>query len=232
MQFHMYGIFLRQFGIANSRFKVFLDPQWLADVMASIFSFKHNYGRIDGRLRRDQLVQLWKEPEYPRELHHVLLKLLQHFEIMLPLPSDNAQPGEKALSSSGQNPSAAAGDANQILLVPHWLPEERPNVALVWPDFDVTDTEYRRRFKMGFVPTGFFSRLMIRLLHFTKGSRFWRSGLLLELNDNRALVELNKSTQMLDVAVRGPSAPKLLRVLLETIEALMTNWFQVRYTVC
>ena len=36
------------------------------------------------------------------------------------------------------------------------------------------------------------------------------------------------SARILDVAVRGPSSSKLLRVLLETIEALMTNWFQIK----
>lgn len=149
-------------------------------MLCQVFSFKHNYGKVDGRLRREQLVQLWKEPEYPRELHHVLIKLLCHFEIILPLP-DEQQPSA--------SPSKGA-EGQQVLLVPHWLPEERPNIALMWPEYDVTDTEHRRRFKMGFVPTGFFSRLMIRLLHFTKGTKFWRSGLLLELNVRRPLAML------------------------------------------
>ena len=72
--------------------------------MASVFSFKHNFGKSDGRLRRDQLMQLWKEPEYPRELHHVLLKLLEKFEIILPLPMEGAAP-QAALSASASSTS-------------------------------------------------------------------------------------------------------------------------------
>lgn len=66
---------------------VILDPQWIADLLSTVISLKHNYIK-EGVLDELVLPHLWKS--YPRELHADLLQLLKRFEIVLPM----ATPGK------------------------------------------------------------------------------------------------------------------------------------------
>ena len=61
---------------------VILDPQWIADLLSTVISLKHNYIK-EGVLDESVLPHLWKT--YPRELHADLLALLKRFEIVLPM---------------------------------------------------------------------------------------------------------------------------------------------------
>jgi len=59
------------------------------------------------------------------------------------------------------------------------LPEERPAIDLLWTKYDANELEYQRKYELDFVPHGLFSRLMIRLLHFTdRPLKYWRNGVL------------------------------------------------------
>lgn len=61
---------------------VILDPQWIADLLSTVISLKHNYIK-EGVLDESVLPHLWKL--YPRDLHADLLSLLKRFEIVLPM---------------------------------------------------------------------------------------------------------------------------------------------------
>lgn len=50
------------------------DPSFCS--CGSQFTLKHNYGK-GGILRHKDLYQLWKEPEYPENMHALLIKLIQ-----------------------------------------------------------------------------------------------------------------------------------------------------------
>jgi hypothetical protein len=173
-----------------------------------------------------------QEPEYPARLHPVMIRLLTSFELIYPLPpvdGPNGREEARALVSRSLRILCcmALMRVSQVFLIPHWLPEERPWLNVFWP-LAYDGTSYGRRYDLQFFPTGLFSRLMIRLLHFTRGTLLWRSGCLLELNGDTALLEANVSTKQITLMVRGKQAPaKLLRILLETLEALITNWFQI-----
>lgn len=67
---------------------VILDPQWLADVMATLVTFKANFVN-DGILQREYLHQVWKQ--YPIELHETLLRLLMNFGVAFPLQGVRVQ---------------------------------------------------------------------------------------------------------------------------------------------
>lgn len=50
-----------------------LDPQWLIDVLATVFTTKHRWVK-QGILLKNALAQIWKE--YPERIHSLLLDLL------------------------------------------------------------------------------------------------------------------------------------------------------------
>lgn len=64
---------------------VFLDPQWLTNVMSSVVTLRHNLVKL-GQLRHCDLTLIWKPPMFPPSIHHILIKLLTKFDIIYPLP--------------------------------------------------------------------------------------------------------------------------------------------------
>eukprot|EP01133_Synstelium_polycarpum_P006723 gene6723-7816_t len=64
---------------------IFIDPPWLTKLMATLITSKPNFVQA-GVLEQANLHQIWKPPDFPHHLHHVLLAILQKFEIVHPLP--------------------------------------------------------------------------------------------------------------------------------------------------
>ena len=64
---------------------VILHPQWLADVMACMVTFRHRWVK-HGLLRAGDVQCVFEA--YPREMHNKLLGLLQAFNIVYRLPPD------------------------------------------------------------------------------------------------------------------------------------------------
>eukprot|EP01132_Coremiostelium_polycephalum_P000699 gene699-862_t len=68
---------------------IFIDPPWLTKLMATIITSKPNFVQ-SGVVEQSNLHQIWKPPDFPQHLHHVLLAILQKFEIVHPLPDPKA----------------------------------------------------------------------------------------------------------------------------------------------
>lgn len=118
---------------------VILDPQWLSDVMATVISFKANWK--SGLLQHDSLPIVWKQ--YPASLHKTLLGILERFEVVFPIRS-----------------------AEGASIVPTMLPDVQSDVMQAFGALTLPRAEYRRverTYRFGFMPIGFFSRLVARL---------------------------------------------------------------------
>eukprot|EP01127_Copromyxa_protea_P009760 TRINITY_DN231_c0_g1_i2.p1 TRINITY_DN231_c0_g1~~TRINITY_DN231_c0_g1_i2.p1 ORF type:complete len:2533 (-),score=509.78 TRINITY_DN231_c0_g1_i2:1516-9114(-) len=64
---------------------VLLDPYWLTELIASLITTKHKFIR-DGLINNSSLLQLWRPPKYPQDLHFHLYQLLKRFEIVYNIP--------------------------------------------------------------------------------------------------------------------------------------------------
>jgi len=63
---------------------IILDPKWLADLMATIVSFKYRWK--NGLVTLKNLLSVWhNQPAFPPEMHATLINLLEQFEVMFPL---------------------------------------------------------------------------------------------------------------------------------------------------
>ena len=193
---------------------IVLDPQWLTAMFASIITTSHTLIK-NGILKYSNLQFIWRPPQYPLSMHPQLLALFSKFEILFELPSQ--------------------GD-DRVFLIPSLLMEERPNeplLPLLPIDTNLDSSphsinQFTRIYELQFVPNGLFSRLMVRFLHFvTMPLRYWRGGVLADVNSDKASIELVKSS--ISIITRGDTAAETMRMIIEIVESLVQN-FQVKVT--
>ncbi len=134
------------------------------------------------------LVQLWQPPHYPATLHDSLFGLLENYELIFRSPLD----GEKRV------------------LIPSLLNELQP-VLKDW-DAQSTEGELERVYCFTFLPLGFISKLILRLLHFTEPKVLWRTGALLKKKETLVLLTSSPLNHSVTFAIRGPNPSALLEV--------------------
>ena len=214
---------------------VILDPQWLTDVMSSIITTKHAFVK-NGVLQHSTLPQLWRAPEFPPYLHSILLNLLEKFEISYYLRSTQDK------SIEDKSLQIYTGKS----LVPSLLPDNRPNIEKFWSHFpDHNEKQFGRKYKFGFIPHGFISRLFVRILHFAEPTVFWKNGMLVEHNDDAQsstisdsliqgyfaiLIEARPAQKIIEITIRG-SAEKLAQLIIETVDNLIHGWYSIRVDI-
>ncbi|KAL6078168.1 Myotubularin-like phosphatase domain, variant 2 [Balamuthia mandrillaris] len=230
---------------------VIMNPQWLTEVMSSIITTKHNYGKKDGILQHSSLPFIWREPDYPASVHPFLLTLLEKFEVafnmgaktsqdlnqgfsLIPaLLSAQSRPSESLLtqlwppitslmrSHRGhliQDRTASLGLMGLRSLMLHAAGGSGSGGTLIHPHADIGGTyvlggdkskwaflnaltaealdqmeenEFSRYYLFQFVPEGFFSRLMVRLLAFDLTAKeYWKNGLLVTKGEEKVFMEL------------------------------------------
>ena len=119
---------------------VVLRPQWLADAFRCVITQREATERIranDGRMRRDQVLNLFRAVTDSQRFRLLLLKLLVHFEI--------------AHSVDGE------------LIFPYLLPEAAPEEPE--PESEAADPSQRLvDVRLPFIPRGLMGRVLCGLL--------------------------------------------------------------------
>eukprot|EP00026_Physarum_polycephalum_P000022 Phypoly_transcript_00022.p1 GENE.Phypoly_transcript_00022~~Phypoly_transcript_00022.p1 ORF type:complete len:3281 (-),score=556.54 Phypoly_transcript_00022:159-8669(-) len=201
---------------------VILDPQWLTVMLASIITTKHTYAK-DGVLPHANLKHIWKPPLYPSYLHPHLMALLEKFEISFNLSKQ--KPGYVAKMEIDENAKS---------LIPSLLPSQRPSqVELLWGPPSTKLAQFSRKYKFDFIPNGFFSRLMVRLLNFshTTALCYWRNGMLLSKGEDQIFMELLPAQQVLNFTVRGPTPGAHVQDIIDTINSMISDLYKIKVTV-
>ena len=179
---------------------VILDPQWLANIMASLVTFNHHWIK-DGILNTIDLEHIWKQ--YPKSLYSKLIMLLSKFQVIAPLRQST--PPTASLSSSQRllppvptgpiNPYATQPEiindsGNDPLatcyIIPSFLAEQTPDKAsMYWNKSaimgaDCKKLEFTRVYIFDF--TFEFSKILVTLLHAPNMNIqcFWRYGIIAE----------------------------------------------------
>ena len=236
--------------------RVILDPSWLVRLISTIITTKENCVH-DGILYHRDLHRIWRAPDFPTKHHEALLELLNKMEIAYTFQDESSSPAAStSMSTSTSTTTSAAAttttiDANDASSAsppstpsatsPHsWIPSmlssRRPPIDGTWISVDdylrlSGSKQVERVYLFDFLPLGFFSRLIVRLLHFTKPLYYWRSGILLTRGDESGLVEFEPHSMELSVKVRGKGASRLLRVIVDSIDLLIKGWYTISATV-
>ncbi|XP_078536216.1 leucine-rich repeat serine/threonine-protein kinase 2 isoform X2 [Lissotriton helveticus] len=196
----------------------FVDPQWLCKIMAQILMVKqeglseYSKGVI---LRSSVETYLSRKNIFPKDYMSQYFKLLEKFQIALPLRKDQ-------------------------LLVPSSLSDHRPAVEL--PHCENSEIIVRL-YEMPYFPMGFWSRLINRLLEISSymlsgrerthrpSKMYWRQGIYLSWSQEAyCLVEStvldNNPDSFLKVTVPcGRKGCILLGQIVDHIDSLMEEWF-------
>ena len=200
---------------------VFLNPQYLTNVMSAIITVKHRYTK--GTLTSKDFDHIWRE--FPSHLHSMLLSLLERFEIIHCL-SENSNN-----SSSSNNNNNIEKPKEHKYLIPSLLSEQQPELSpwTITMNKSFCGLVFCRNYFFSFLPLGFFSRLLIRNLHLSdfESVTHWKNGQLLRCKDVLALLRFNPSTYVLYLQIHGDKADinynqynlavKMLRLLTENI---------------
>eukprot|EP01103_Thecamoeba_quadrilineata_P004097 TRINITY_DN1381_c3_g1_i1.p1 TRINITY_DN1381_c3_g1~~TRINITY_DN1381_c3_g1_i1.p1 ORF type:complete len:1903 (+),score=318.22 TRINITY_DN1381_c3_g1_i1:778-5709(+) len=142
-----------------------------------------------------------------------------HISIRSTMTSDISTPSHKFLSPIPNYPFM-----DGCSLVPCLLPTNRPKeLQDYWPRFS-SSSQYGRIYQFDFIPTGLFSRLMIRLLNLPLGESrlFWRTGVLLQFPNESCLIEMFSVNKEISITVRGSTVVKL-GLIIKTFDDLLAD---------
>lgn len=210
---------------------VILDSQYLTHVMATIITTKQNYVK-NGVLNYNDLRLIWTPPLFPLAVHPYLLAVLEKFEIVY-TASDLLAKRLVEYFDVTLNPKNPTYPMTGLGVIPSLLPEAVPVLDLLWTKFDEKILQFDRQYIFDLIPSGLFSRLLVRLLHTSSEvMHCWRYGAVFLAGDSICLAELNSRRQCISVTVRGGTNPaEELRILTEVIEALILidTWWKTNF---
>ena len=195
-------MFLQSCSATPQHSEVIIDPSWLTQITSSIYSFSHTFGRKNGVMKFQDLQHIWRSISLEDSLHAPLLSLLESVDIITSL-SENT------------------------ILIPSFLPEERP--SSVWVPDDKTKKLIVRRYDFKFAPKGFFTRCLVRLIQLGGNYIHWKSGIFWENapwspGAPKVLVTFSETTSQVNIFAAGDSYDgSSLYILTQIIESTIHN---------
>lgn len=126
--------------------------------------------------------------DYPKERHTELLELMRKFELCVQMPNSNT------------------------FIVPQLLSQQKP----------VFDWDYQNNLRFeyhyGFMPSGIITRLIVRIDDLNKEKIFWKNGLIIQLNNTKALIEKDSFRRKIEIWIEGKEQSELLSIIRREID--------------
>lgn len=200
---------------------IFLDPQFLTNVMSDVITLKHRFVK-EGKLFKSDLKNIWSS--YPHKIHDILIELLQKFEILFKTkiydPNTNSE--------------------KDVLLIPSLLPlEQPPQFKEIWGEVSkqkkgswfLTEEKdgiffFERIYTFQFLPLGFFSKLMVRVMSMegAKPLCYYQNGVIVELAKAKCCIKYNESTHKLIIETMESNSGLILLKLVNMADTLIEGW--------
>ncbi|XP_068698664.1 leucine-rich repeat serine/threonine-protein kinase 1-like [Montipora capricornis] len=131
----------------------FLDPQWLCDMLAHVVTIREVNPHINnGVMKRSDLSQIFRSERFPANLMSQYINLLSKFEVALPWSAEFLLvPSLLPDSQQDTNQPVAAGVSNAVAQAMNATAYTKGRVL-------------RRQYVMSYVPSGFWPRLITRVI--------------------------------------------------------------------
>jgi internalin A len=170
-----------------------LSPHWVTNGIYKILNCEA-FAQRKGELHFSELKQVLDDREYPKKMHQFLLDLMGKFELCYEFYDDNGN-----------------------YLIPELLGKDEPDLSKY-----VVGDPLRFEYHYNILPEGLLPRLVVRSRSLNKGLPRWRTGAVLEFEENRAIVKADIQGRKVAIAVYGKGAGRrrLLSVIRSDFEAL------------
>ncbi|KAI8511237.1 Leucine-rich repeat serine/threonine-protein kinase 2, partial [Branchiostoma belcheri] len=189
----------------------FIDPEWLCQMMAQVVTVREGNPFVNnkGILKKSDVTNLFKGGAFPPELIPQYLRLLEKFEIALP-------------------------QTEEELLIPCRLPFVQPPIdKTAW----FTGHVYRQ-YVMPYIPIGFWSRLITRLMVFSMyvktgpttplQKEYWREGIYVFWSTQEYFLvkSIKGEKNSMDITVPATrQGSRLLGHVVDHVDDLIEEWF-------
>ncbi len=175
---HILGIALNYKDDARLRDHHVLNPHWVTIGVYTLLNAPLLQER-KGVLRLSDVEGLLDGNAYPREMHQFLLDLMKKFELCFSFPGDDTK-----------------------YLVPELLDKQEPAEAAEFRAGECLDFQYH----YPLVPEGLLPRFIVRTHVLSEGQPRWRTGVILQFEEARALVKADAAEKKVFISVNGPSS--------------------------
>lgn len=169
-----------------------LKPNWVTDGIYRILSDRDGDIVANGGILTYRHLDSLLDPEaYPPTQHSFIVGMMQKFELCFPLPHRPNQ-----------------------FLIPDLLPEQQPDL----PQLGFTATASALRFQYHYrdlLPDNILPRFMVGMMTMLDRVHSWRSGAILQFEQNRALVHADSQNRKITVTILGSKATR--RALLTSV---------------
>jgi internalin A len=154
-----------------------LNPEWVTGGVYKILN-NNPLMQAGGKLDISQLGAILNDPKcYPTERHKFIIEMMRKFELCFDFPDSNGQ----------------------RVLIPELLSKNEPD--LNWK----TEESLNFQFHYAVLPEGVISRFIVKMHpYLTKNPTYWRSGVVLKIDGNRALVRGDTQAGRVYISVQGP----------------------------
>ena len=190
---HVLGIALNYAEDARLRHAHVLSPHWVTNGIYRILNAE-SVQKNHGDLRLEDVGKILSRKDYPADMQKYLCELMRRFELWFSFPDDA-----------------------EHYLIPQLLPKQTPEAA---DDFDRSETlEFEYNYPV-MMPEGLLPRFIVRTHSLSTGQPRWRSGVILRMMDNQALVYGHLSERRVRISVSGPEEgrERLLSVIRSDFE--------------
>ncbi|XP_065071616.1 leucine-rich repeat serine/threonine-protein kinase 2-like isoform X2 [Rhopilema esculentum] len=194
----------------------FINPEWLSQMMAQVVTVKeiNPFVNEQGIVHRKNLPILFRDERFPVEFIDTYLRLLQKFEVVIPLSDEEFLIPSKL-------PIKPSGFTNRV--TKHAIYKEG---------------NLNRYYKFNYIPVGFWGRIISRLMLFysplqceadkTPLVEYWKDGIFRFWSEDKYFVvatsELHPETVEIIVPI-SQRGYELLGFLVDHVEALIEEWY-------
>ncbi|MFM6844632.1 MAG: COR domain-containing protein, partial [Dolichospermum sp.] len=157
-----------------------LNPEWVTNGVYKILNDNLLMTKYRGMLTLQELKRILDNSKYPDDKPKFIIKMMEKFELCFPV--DNV-------------------DNIDGYLIPDLLPKEEPATG-EWENVLAFQYHYN------ILPSSIISRFIVRMHHQADKKTWWRSGIVLRYNKNRALVKSDQEDRKIFIFISGNSSTR------------------------
>jgi len=153
-----------------------LNPEWVTEGVYKIIN-NNELMHKGGELEREMIGKILNDPErYPEERHDFIVDMMRKFELCFDFPDEYGK----------------------RVLIPELLGENEPEL-----DWDY-DNSLNFEYHYPVLPSGLICRFIVRMHHnLTKKRTYWRSGVVLAIDGNKALIRADVDKGRMFISIKG-----------------------------